>query len=181
MTSFRANKPRQLAARCAIPLLAAAMMVLGGPRAARAHQDPGTCTRPGVAIAFTTFRAYGVTQIGGNDTVSPCETIFYQVRLTKQPDPTVCAFEGGKIFITTPDGVQYDVTPATGVPCVGGTIAPCSAGVTEVFSQQLTFTINQASGQAGATGNYGLPVNGVCQANSFCGTEHNAEIGRAHV
>src|SRR5438132_283623 len=177
MTSFRANKPRQLAARCAIPLLAAAMMVLGGPRAARAHQDPGTWTGPGCAIAFTTFRADGVTQIGGNDTVRPCETIFYQVTLPKfggGGDPSICAFEAGKIFITTGDGVQHDVTPTAGVPCVGGTTAPCDPTVTEVSSQKVSFTVNQASGQVGATANYGLPVNGVCQANSFCGTEHSS-------
>ena len=174
MTSFRANKPQQLAARCAMPLLVAAMMVLGGARAARAHQDPSTCTHPGVAIEFSTFRSDGVTPIGGTDTVSPCETIVYQVKLSKQNDPSVCAFEAGKIFITTADGVQHDVTPTTGIPCVGGTTSPCDPAVVAVFSQKLSFTINQPSGQVGATANYGLPVNGVCQPNSSCGTEHNS-------
>src|SRR6266481_3126277 len=173
MTSFRANKPRELSARCAMSLLAAAMMVLGGARAARAHVDPSTCNHPGVAIEFLTFRSDGVTPINPGETVSPCETIVYQVKLTKQNDPTVCAFEGGRIFITTADGVQHDVTPTTGVPCVGGTTTPCDPGVTVVLSQKLSFTINQATGQVGATGNYGLPVSGVCQPNSFCGTEHN--------
>ncbi len=173
MTSREANKPRELSARCAMSLLAAAMMVLGGARAARAHVDPSTCNHPGVAIEFLTFRSDGVTPILPGQTVSPCETIVYQVKLTKQNDPTVCAFEGGRIFITTSDGVQHDVTPTTGVPCVGGTTTPCDPGVTEVLSQKLSFTINQATGQVGATGNYGLPVSGVCQPNSFCGTEHN--------
>src|SRR6266436_5456059 len=173
MTSLEANKPRELSARCAMPLLVAAMMVLGGARAARAHQDPPTCTHPGVAIEFSTFRSDGVTPIQGTDTVSPCETIVYQVKLSKQSDPTVCAFQAGRIFITTADGVQHDVTPTTGVPCVGGTTSPCDPAVTDVLSQKLSFTINQSSGQVGATANYGLPVNGACQANSFCGTEHN--------
>src|SRR5438132_3511109 len=174
MTSFRANKPRQLAARCAIPLLAAAMMVLGGARAAWAHQDPATCTHPGVAIVFKTFRADGVTEISGTETVSPCETIFYQVTLSRVTDPAVCAFEAGKIFITTADGVQHDVTPTTGVPCVGGTVTPCDPSEQFVDTQKLSFTVNQPSGQVGATANYGLPVNGACGANSFCGTEHNS-------
>src|SRR6266478_9913867 len=174
MTSLEANKPRELSARCAMPLLVAAMMVLGGARAARAHVDPSTCNHPGVAIEFLTFRSDGVTPIQPGQTVSPCETIVYQVKLTKQDDPTVCAFEGGRIFITTADGVQHDVTPTTGVPCVGGTTTPCDPAVTEVLSQKLSFTVNQATGQVGATGNYGLPVNGVCQPNSFCGAEHNS-------
>src|SRR6266404_9643999 len=174
MTSLEANKPRELSARCAMPLLMAAMMVLGGARAAWAHQDPPTCTHPGVAIEFSTFRSDGVTPIQGTDTVSPCETVVYQIKLSKQSDPTVCAFQAGRIFITPSDGVQHDVTPTTGVPCVGGTTTPCDPAVTEVRSQKLSFTVNQATGQVGATGNYGLPVNGVCQPNSFCGSEHNS-------
>src|SRR5207249_2113356 len=91
-------------------------------------------------------------------------------------------FEGGSIFITTADGVRHDVTPTTGVPCVGGTTSPCDPTVTAVFSQKLSFTINQPNcqpagqldGQVGATANYGLPVNAVCQPTSFCGTEHNS-------
>src|SRR6266436_5564785 len=142
MTRLEANKPRELSARCAMPLLVAAMMVLGGARAARAHQDPPTCTHPGVAIEFSTFRSDGVTLISGTDTVSPCETIVYQVRLTKQQtDVTVCAFEGGKIFITTPDNVQHDVTPAAGVPCVGGTTSPCDPAVTVALSAPLEFNV----------------------------------------
>src|SRR5439155_26077136 len=109
MISLKANKSRELVMRRAPLLLAAAMMLLGGARAAWAHQDPATCNHPGVAIEFFTFRSDGVTPISGTDTVSPCETIVYQVRLTKQPDPTVCAFEAGTIFITTPDHVQRDV------------------------------------------------------------------------
>src|SRR6266436_5354812 len=149
MTSREANKPRELSARCAMSLLAAVMMVLGGARAARAHVDPSTCNHPGVAIEFLTFRSDGVTPINPGQTVSPCETIVYQVKLTKQNDPTVCAFEGGRIFITTADGVQHDVTPTTGVPCVGGTTSPCDPAVTQVLSQKLSFTINQATGQVG--------------------------------
>ena len=116
MTCFTASKRRELTARRAMPLLGAAMMLLGGARAAWAHQDPAGCLRPGVAIEFKAFRADGVNEISGTDTVSPCETIIYRVRLSKQNDPQVCAFEGGKIFITTPDGVRHDVTPATALP-----------------------------------------------------------------
>ena len=65
MTSFRANKPRQSGAWCAMPLLAAAMMVLGGARAAWAHQDPAGCLHPGAGIVFRTFRSDGVTEISG--------------------------------------------------------------------------------------------------------------------
>src|SRR5213083_343217 len=100
VVNLKASKPRELAARCAMPLLAVAMMLLGGARAARAHQDPSTCTHPGVGIEFFTFRCDGVTQINPSETVSPCETIVYQVKISKNPptDATVCAFEAGKIF-----------------------------------------------------------------------------------
>ena len=62
MTSFRANKPRELSARCVMSLLAAAMMVLGGARAARAHVDPSTCNHPGVAIEFLTYGLFPPNQ-----------------------------------------------------------------------------------------------------------------------
>ena len=155
--------------------LAAALGMVFGICASDAggHQNPFTCTHAGsVFLDFLTFRSDGVTPVSVDETVSPCETIVYQVRLSKQTDPTVCAFEGGRIFITTPDGVQHDVTPATGIPCVGGTTSTCDPTVTSVDSQRLSFTINQPSGFLGAVANYGLPVNGVCQANSFCGTAH---------
>src|SRR5213078_1374547 len=187
MINFKGNMSRNGAAPRALPLLAAAMMLLGGARAAWPHQDPAGCLHPGAGIVFKTFRSDGVTEISGTETVSPCETIMYQVELTPSIDTTACAFEGGKIFITTPDGVQHDVTPPAGVPCVGGTgIANpgnpsdvCAPGATAP-SQKISFTINQASGDVGATANYGLPVNGVCGATSFCGAEHSSPTDLAN-
>src|ERR1051326_8643974 len=66
-----------------------------GERAAWAHRDPSTCNHPGTSIEFFVFRADAlgvpdpinappgtVTPISGSETVSPCKTIVYQVRLT---------------------------------------------------------------------------------------------------
>src|SRR5437667_10867250 len=83
-----------------------------GPETARAHRDPSACTKPGVTIVFTTFRADGVTEIASSDTVSPCETIVYQATLSRPSDPGVGGFESGRSFSRTPGGVARDCIPA---------------------------------------------------------------------
>ena len=187
MITFKANKRRELAARRAMPLLGAAMMLLGGARGAWAHQDPSTCNHPGVAIEMLLFRADQVTLISGTDKVSPCETIFYQVRLSKPGDVTVCAFEGGKLFIDLPDGTHNDVTPSSGIPCIGGTSITPNCTATEVFSNKIQFTVveptPQTDGVLNASASYGQPPCGGPTGNpaTACGLEHNSPGDLANV
>src|SRR5438876_492839 len=138
------------------------ILFLAGAETACAHRDPSTCTKPGVTIVFTTFRADGVTEIASTDTVTPCETILYQATLSKPSDPLVCAFEAGRIFIVTPDGVSHDATPASGIPCVGGTSAPCT-GLNSVDTQKVTYVVNPANEIMGQ-----LPASDEC--NGVCDT-----------
>src|SRR5262245_31890509 len=93
-------------------------MVSGLAPAAWAHRDPATCTSNFVTAGITLFRADGVTPISGDDTVTECETIVIVGSIAKPAGDTFCAFQGGKIFITTPDAVVHEVTPAGGVPCL---------------------------------------------------------------
>ena len=123
-----------------------ALLALVGAGTAWAHQDPPGCSGTGVAITFEVFRADGVTPVDLTQSVTECETIVYSVSLAPSGtgSGTPCAFEGGTITITTPDGMPHDVTPSGGVPCIGGTIAGgCDA--TSVTSDPVTF---QNSGTA---------------------------------
>src|SRR6266566_698910 len=157
------------------------ILFLAGAETAWAHRDPSGCTKPGVTIVFTTFRADGVTEVASSDTVIPCETIIYQATLSKPVElvgttDTVCAFQSGNIFIVTPDGVSHPVTPVGGIPCVGGTDGViCDPTVKSVPTQKVTYVVNPANevmGQLAATVNYGITRGGIC--TSDCGTEHAA-------
>src|SRR2546425_72318 len=89
-------------------------------RDAMAHQDPPGCSQSGPAIVLGVLRADGVTGLSGS--VSPCETIKYMVTLRKAAptNATICAFEGGMLTLTTPDGTTHTVNG--NVPCLGGTL-----------------------------------------------------------
>src|SRR5262245_46619573 len=87
-----------------------------------AHNDPAGCYATGVAVTISLYRADGSTAIGG--TVSECERMIYRVRLAKTM-PKACAFSGGTLTLTTPDGVAHPI--ATPVPCVGGGTADAGA------------------------------------------------------
>src|SRR6266478_6445702 len=97
----------------------AVLLLVGGAQAAWAHQDPPGCNNEGPGIAIFPFRADGVTPIGSNP-VSNCETIVFKAQVKYQASTTsvpTCAFEGGNLILTTPDGIDH----TTNVPCVGGT------------------------------------------------------------
>ena len=126
-----------------------ALLALAGAGTAWAHQDPPGCSGTGVAITFEVFRADGVTPVDLTQSVTECETIVYSVSLAPSGtgSGTPCAFEGGTITITTPDGMPHDVTPSGGVPCIGGTIAGgCDA--TSVTSDPLRNTCASPNGTA---------------------------------
>src|SRR3989442_11850974 len=106
------------ASRLIVPSLVA-LSVLISAASAWAHVEPLGCAGDFVTMGIRIFRADHITQIAGGETVSPCETIEYEVTVAA-PGGNTCAFQGGQVFVTTPDGVLNDVTPAGGVPCLGG-------------------------------------------------------------
>ena len=143
--------------------LALVAFAIGGGRSAWAHQDPPGCSGTGVDFRFDAFRSDG-SPLGIGD-VSECETITYQIRVGKSNIGNPCAFEGGTIRITTPDGVVHNVTPGGGVPCIGGTGA-CATAV--VSSMTVNYTVNPGDvvgGMITATGQYNA-------AFSHTGTSH---------
>ena len=91
---------------------------------ARAHKNPANCSANSVVSVslFAQRDADGdgvpETQIIGSP-VPPLEheTVYYVARLAKLT-ASDCAFEGGTLRITTPDGVSHDFP---GIPCIGGT------------------------------------------------------------
>src|SRR6266404_857709 len=116
------NGPRVLAGRLGLGALVALVLGVLAASPAWAHQDPPGCNGVGVGIAIFPFRADGVTPVGSKS-VTNCETLVFKAQVNYQPsgNPSVptCAFEGGNLILTTPDGVNHTI--ATNIPCVGGT------------------------------------------------------------
>ena len=75
-------------------------------------------------MLIQTFRADGVTPLSGS--AVECETIQYRLLLVKPGGAETCAFEGGSLTLTTPDGVVHPIDGT--VPCIGGTCDQCRAG-----------------------------------------------------
>src|SRR5262245_61699828 len=156
----------KIMARCRASFLTQVAVVVGGlllaAMPARAHTDPPNCTSPGVDISITAFRTANGTTPGaqltpGVSILTECETIIYQGRLAKSSAAAACAFQAGTVTITTPDGTPHNVTPVGGVPCIGGTVAPCDPAVTESFTQLQPYTVSPANisgGQVVALINY---------------------------
>jgi hypothetical protein len=77
--------------------------------------------------------------------VDECTEIEFQAFVMAIGNPIACAFQGGTITITTPDGTPHNATPAGGIPCLGGTSAPCTPGVNgPVDSERVMYVINKA-------------------------------------
>jgi hypothetical protein len=106
-----------------------------------AHQDPPGATGTGVNLSLTAFRSDGVTPVFPG-TVDGCgETIIYRGTLSWAGGSNA-AIQGGTLNIMTPDGMPHDVTPAGGIPCLGGTDGViCTPGVTSVVSEDVQYTV----------------------------------------
>src|SRR5947207_5104486 len=133
----------------------ATLLALAGAGTAWAHQDPPACSATGVAITFEVLRNDG-SPIDLSESVTECELLTYRAMLAKSTEGNPCAFEGGTITITTPDGVAHDVTPSGGVPCVGGTVAG-GCGAMSATSNTATYSVRPqdvASGEVTAQVDY---------------------------
>jgi hypothetical protein len=150
------------------------MVTAIGVTPALAHRNPSTCSGTGVAIALDPFEDRGFcsisaapcthenegtvcTQAGetcllnsvGADSISQCQTIFYQATLAGFPGK--CAFSGGSLTITLPDASVVDVTPAGGIPCIGGNATPAPpCNNPPVVSVLVPYSIKPADVAAGS-------------------------------
>src|SRR5262249_60029600 len=107
-------------------LAAAAVMLLAGTLTGPAwgHVDPTGCNNPAVGMIIATFRGDKTTPISTTETVSECETVCFQVTLRKRDLPSFCAFQGGTLTLTLPDGTATTLATGTDIPCIGGSPTP---------------------------------------------------------
>src|SRR5207247_1752524 len=91
------------------------------------------------------------------ETVTECEQLYYKATLGISPNGNPCAFEGGDITITTPDGTPHPANPAGGVPCIGGTAGMPDCHFTHAESISVPYTVSPGdvvSGDITATVDY---------------------------
>ena len=105
--------------------------------AVQAHIEPEGCTATGGGMSFGALRSDGLTDIPDEGLVADNEIIKYRVTLSGA-GPSVCAFEGGTLTITTPDHVVHDVTPPGGFPIIGG------SGGDSIVSAFVDYTVAHA-------------------------------------
>jgi len=130
--------------RCFSYALIGVALILIGTSTALAHTDPAGSTGTGVSVSMTAFRHDGTTPVLPG-TVLQCESIVYRATIAWAGGSNA-AIQGGTINITTPDLVVHNVTPAAGVPCLGGTDGViCDPTVTSINSQTVSFTAAVAS------------------------------------
>lgn len=108
---------------------------------------PADATAPGVQISVAAYRQDGITPVG-TGSVGLGETLVLRSAICYVPvDPIsespLSAVEQGNLTITF-NGVNYDVTPASGIPTVG-----CE-GMPVVQSTNLAYVVTQSDVLAGA-------------------------------
>jgi cysteine-rich repeat protein len=116
-----------------------AVVTVATAAVASAHEDPSGCFETGAVVTINVFRADGTTGVVG--AVSECETINYRVVLQKAANSdTICAFSGGFLLLTTPDGVDHEIESP--VLCVGGTSGEgCDPTRTQRTSALIPYTV----------------------------------------
>src|SRR6266511_3351819 len=116
-----------------------ALAGLNSGNRALADVDPPGCTGNGAQVTFSTYRADGVTSIGGNNTVVLGEIIKYQATLSYAGQPR-CAFEGGTWTVTLPNGqvIGLGPVPRIGDPSTGTGAKP------SVTSALIPYTVSSA-------------------------------------
>jgi hypothetical protein len=136
-------------------------LLLAAAPSAWAHHDPPGCFGAGVDVDIAVFRktcSISLTRActvdancpagetcgfrGLTGPVAPCETIYYDASLSKDPDASKCAFEGGVFKLVLPDGTDGAIN--NNVPCLGGTTSPCDPAVTRVDFVKVPYTVNIA-------------------------------------
>ncbi|PYQ67730.1 MAG: hypothetical protein DMF54_03455, partial [Acidobacteria bacterium] len=136
--------------RCFSYALIGIALMLVSVQTARAHVDPAGATGSGVSISLTAFRNDGTTPVLPGH-IFQCETIIYRATLAYAGTVNGVvngAIEGGTLTITTPDAVAHDVTPAGGIPCLGGTFndpvhpttGQCFGAPTAINSNTVSYT-----------------------------------------
>ena len=149
--------------RCFSYALIGIALMLVSVQTAWAHVDPTGATGSGVSISLTAFRNDGVTPVLPGH-IFQCETIIYRATLAYAGTVNGVvngAIEGGTLTITTPDAVAHDVTPAGGIPCLGGTFndpnhstGQCFGAPTAINSNTVSYTGSACVATASASVTY---------------------------
>lgn len=121
---------------CTRVLVSAILCVAGFVMAARVQADqvPTGCL-PQSNVGIAVFCDPAATQpiVGQNVVVG--QTIYYQARLSHSSSSD-CAVEGGRLEITTPDGVTTNATTGVTIPIVCG-VGGCPIGSVSEFKSQV--------------------------------------------
>ncbi len=137
-------------------LCCAAVVVLAAGSSVRAHEDPPGCFETSAVAMVSLFRADQLTGVVGS--VHECETIYYRALLQKGQDlDALCAFSGGQLTLTLPDGVTHTIS--TDVPCIGGNtgLEGCDPTVDFIQSGFVPYTVSPSDAEVGfitATASY---------------------------
>jgi hypothetical protein len=138
----------------------AGFLVLATARGASAHQFPAGCSGSGISISIMAFFADGVTSAVGVP-ASECETLVYKASIGyAAAPPGNCAFQDGHLIVTTPDGVEHDVTPMGGINVAGNPLSPVDPG--PINGTPVTYVVSPADvvgGQVIASVSYNQSVN----------------------
>jgi hypothetical protein len=101
----------KILSRFSFSIAVSAALGLAMPWSAAAHQDPPGCNGIDASVGFIQVRANDLAISG---TVSECETIKYQAKLSWVSN---CLIQDGTFELITPDGVAHVVS--ADVPCLG--------------------------------------------------------------
>jgi hypothetical protein len=138
-----------------------AFMIIGIAPHASAQQIPPGCSGSGITITIQAFLADGTTSAVGT-AVSPCETLVFDASMGYALlPPGNCSFEQGALVLTTPDGVDHNVSPLLGIfdplqPGLNQPLGPLAglliAGLLNVNTHSVTYVVNPADAKGACAG-----------------------------
>src|SRR5262249_39815296 len=126
-----------------------------GTQYASAHNNPTGCTTDGVGISLGAFwDSAGTNSVIVLHQSDSGRTIYFVGALGHGARASDCAYEGGTVQITNPDGTTHNVTPGGGVACIGGTAVdvapfPCTTQVTSQDTNASAYVVNFADAPFG--------------------------------
>lgn len=137
-------------------------------RPAFAQQIPPGCSGAGASLGLSVFFANGAGAVG--TPISPCETIYLQGSVGyPQNPPGTCAFTGGDLTLTTPDGFRHSVVPTEGLNVGGAPLSPSDPG--PILLPRIEYRLTPFDvGTLGATLSYGEPDDPSTWGIAFTGT-----------
>ena len=182
---MRISKCRIAVAIIAAVLLCASSSVRAAVEAAATVANPSPCSLSAVLICGMYSDATALNEITGAE-LQAGQTVYYRAKI--KPVGVQCAVSGGGIYIVTPDGVSHGITPDGGIPLVCGEPTCSPAGVAEVLSKIVSYTVtsNDFNRQTYPISGCDIPApwvqafanytGGVAYCNGSCGAQGSVSL-----